>query len=160
MLIRFCNTTTSSTADRPVQKKVGEEMSDWSIYLLVSSIGRTYVGYTRTATLLRRLRQHNGEIKGGAKATRFGRPWVMVASVDGLQKRPALQLEWRMHRRYPGPRGIGSRLNQLAAALNLRQWTSTAPLVASITSLRLSWYSESLTVPNNLEQWLQPTDSV
>ena len=37
---------------------------------------RFYIGVT-TGTL-RRLRQHNGALKGGAKATRAGRPWRVV----------------------------------------------------------------------------------
>ena len=32
----------------------------------------------------RRLRQHNGEIKGGASATRLGRPWEMLVYVYGF----------------------------------------------------------------------------
>ena len=37
------------------------------VYMLESSDGATYIG--ATVDLNRRLRQHNGEIKGGAKRT-------------------------------------------------------------------------------------------
>ena len=45
----------------------------WFVYVLVSRAGRTYVGIARDVP--RRLRQHNGELAGGARATRPGRPW-------------------------------------------------------------------------------------
>jgi structure-specific endonuclease subunit SLX1 len=46
----------------------------WFTYVLVSSkMRRTYVGVTTDVE--RRHRQHNGEIAGGARATRAGRPW-------------------------------------------------------------------------------------
>jgi hypothetical protein len=34
-----------------------------------------------------RLRQHNGEIAGGAKAARSGRPWRVVGTVRGFNSR-------------------------------------------------------------------------
>jgi predicted GIY-YIG superfamily endonuclease len=46
----------------------------WFVYVLLSADkGRTYVGIT--TDVARRLRQHNGEIVGGAKYTRAHRPW-------------------------------------------------------------------------------------
>jgi predicted GIY-YIG superfamily endonuclease len=42
---------------------------------------RTYVGYT--TYLRKRLRQHNGEIAGGAKLTRGGR-WEAIFCVTGF----------------------------------------------------------------------------
>lgn len=45
----------------------------WYVYVLLSVRGSTYVG--STTDVVRRLRQHNGEIKGGAKTTRRERPW-------------------------------------------------------------------------------------
>ena len=42
-------------------------MSKYYVYLLESTNHCTYVG--ATMNLDRRLRQHNGEIKGGARAT-------------------------------------------------------------------------------------------
>lgn len=68
---------------------------DWVCYLLVCD-GRTYIGATKNKD--RRLRQHNGEIVGGAKATR-GRTWTRVCYVKGFpDSRAALQFEWRWKR--------------------------------------------------------------
>lgn len=49
-------------------------MAGWFAYVLVSTRSRrTYVGVALDVE--RRLRQHNGEIAGGARSTRAGRPW-------------------------------------------------------------------------------------
>ena len=58
----------------------------------------TYVG--ATVDLNRRLRQHNGEIKGGAHATtskvKKGKTWKRVCHVSGFPDWNAtLQFEWR-----------------------------------------------------------------
>ena len=51
----------------------------WFVYVLLSSAGareraqRSYVGISLDPE--RRLLQHNGELPGGAKSTRGGRPW-------------------------------------------------------------------------------------
>jgi predicted GIY-YIG superfamily endonuclease len=53
----------------------------WSVYVLASHAAtRTYVGIA--CDVEARLRQHNGEAKGGAKSTRGFRPW-RVAEVFG-----------------------------------------------------------------------------
>lgn len=69
----------------------------YCVYLLKSSTtGKTYIGYTIDP--YKRLRQHNGEIAGGANYTSYGRPWILICYVTGFHnKTTALQFEWRNH---------------------------------------------------------------
>jgi predicted GIY-YIG superfamily endonuclease len=68
----------------------------WFVYVLVSeATGRTYVGASVDPE--RRLRQHNGEIKGGARATRGFRPWRIGRIVGPIAtQREALREERRI----------------------------------------------------------------
>lgn len=56
----------------------------WCVYLIASTNPplKTYIGSTND--FCRRLKQHNGELKGGAKASRGGRPWVCACIVHGF----------------------------------------------------------------------------
>ena len=68
------------------------------VYLLVATNGNSYVG--ATINLERRLRQHNKEITGGARATGIrvekGDTWTRAAYVSGFPNwKAALQFEWR-----------------------------------------------------------------
>ena len=68
------------------------------VYLLLCSNNATYVG--ATVNLDRRLRQHNGEIEGGAIATTSkvnrGETWIRACHVEGFPSwQAALQFEWR-----------------------------------------------------------------
>ena len=67
----------------------------WFCYLLVSEDGATYVGATVDPD--RRLRQHNGLIKGGARATaRKPGAWRRLCYISGFpDNHAALQFEWR-----------------------------------------------------------------
>jgi predicted GIY-YIG superfamily endonuclease len=67
----------------------------WWVYVIRSASGRTYVGATTDES--RRLRQHNGEIKGGARATRGFRPWRLVRVIGPIPtQREALREERRV----------------------------------------------------------------
>ncbi len=80
----------------------------WYVYLLLNNANtRTYVGATVDPD--RRLRQHNGELVGGARATR-GDVWTRVCLVSGFpDERAALQFEWMWkHYTRRGPKTGGS----------------------------------------------------
>ena len=71
--------------------------NNFFVYLLESTNHNTYVG--ATVNLDHRLRQHNGEIKGGAVATtrkvKKGETWTRVCHVEGFPTwSEALKFEW------------------------------------------------------------------
>jgi predicted GIY-YIG superfamily endonuclease len=74
-------------------------MYDWTVYVLLSADEvRTYVGIT--SDLERRLDQHNGRLRGGAKATRGGRPWAIGQTYGPFESRAqAQQIEYAIKRR-------------------------------------------------------------
>ena len=99
----------------------------WFVYCLKSlSSSKTYVG--ATVNLSRRLRQHCGELKGGARYTSSGRPWSYVFIVSGFpEKRTALSFEWHWkHAKVRGKRGIDRREQQLEKVLNSPKFVNVA----------------------------------
>lgn len=69
----------------------------WCCYVLFSTNPRypnhTYIG--KTNNLTRRLRQHNGEIAGGARATKLKKPHEYLCKICGFEtEKQALQYEW------------------------------------------------------------------
>ena len=71
---------------------------EFFVYCLIASNGNSYIG--ATVDLNRRLRQHNGEIVGGAVATKIqvkkGEVWERACYIRGMPDwRTALQVEWR-----------------------------------------------------------------
>jgi predicted GIY-YIG superfamily endonuclease len=119
--------TESSTAGN------GSPNDVYLCYVLHSADGkRTYVGITNNLT--RRLRQHNGEISGGAKYTKRddSRPWTVVLTVHGFRtKVEALQFEWAFHH-MKGARGLSGRVVKLRGLLRKRQWTRSAPAASAV----------------------------
>ena len=105
------------------------------VYLLEASpSGKTYVG--ATVDLNHRLRQHNGELRGGAHATtallQKGETWHRVGHVSGFPDWiAALQFEWRWKqisrsssRKRQKP--LEKRLDALQTLLNLERATTKA----------------------------------
>ena len=85
---------------------------DYVCYVLLDASGRrSYAGCTNN--LVRRLRQHNGELVGGAKATRTGRPWHLFRVVRGFgtDQRAALRVLVLAHLDEP----LDDRIGRVAA---------------------------------------------
>lgn len=79
------------------------------VYLLYSlDKRRTYVGITNN--LSRRLRQHNQEIKGGARATKCSKQWKILAYAQGHNKSSALSIEAKIKKTKPKVYGWCKRL--------------------------------------------------
>lgn len=92
-------------------------------YLLTSKSHptHTYIGVTNNLT--RRIRQHNGEISGGAKHTKKHKDWQFLKTVPRDSKSDALKFEtkWK-HRynsknRYVSVSGLDSRLKRMEELL-------------------------------------------
>jgi predicted GIY-YIG superfamily endonuclease len=112
---------------------------NFACYCLVSTTGKTYVGFT--VNVDRRLRQHNGEISGGAKAT-HGHQWSRLCTVAGFPtQQSALQFEWKwknLTRKAKGSSAVERRFIALEQLVNSEQSTSHA--------LPFCQYEESLLI--------------
>ncbi len=113
-------------------------MSDWYFYIIRNK-NSTYAGVSPDPT--RRLRQHNGEIKGGAKYTTSKGPgWEHICLVKGFQdKIQSMQFEWAV--KHVPPRnagGIINRIQKLFSVCNKERWTTKAPLAKNIP-LEIYW---------------------
>ena len=108
-------------------------MSEWYCYILRTTnqlfANSTYNGSTND--LFRRLRQHNGQIGGGAKATCNKGPWEYYAVLTGfMTHNEALSCEWKI--KHPTGKklrpkkycGISGRIEALNLVLSLDKWTS------------------------------------
>lgn len=89
--------------------KLNEYVGQWYVYFLESvETGRSYIGMSNDVA--RRLRQHNGELVGGAKYTRNGRPWVIKLILGPYETRSiGCKVEWRA-KRFRGPERFKYRL--------------------------------------------------
>jgi len=119
----------------------------WHCYCLASEDGqRTYIGATVDPD--RRLRQHNGHLVGGARATR-GRAWRRVALVRGFPDNiAALQFEWAWkHRSRRHGHGVQARMAALRDLLASPQSTSKAvPFAEWPDGFKLAVESEDQTL--------------
>lgn len=108
----------------------------------------TYNGSTNN--LVRRLRQHNGEIVGGAKATRGKGPWVYFCVWEGFQThREALSCEWRIKhptntKKRPAQfNGVKGRIKSLSLLVGLDNWTNQSGGMSSGLDYNL-WIQDDL----------------
>ena len=106
------------------------------VYILKSD-NLSYFGMTND--FLKRFRQHNGELVGGAKYTKKKEFWYPVCIIDGFKdKKSACQCEWRIKRGKNGPNG---RINYLSNYLLMNQkWTQKSD---TILSQNLNFYIDN-----------------
>jgi predicted GIY-YIG superfamily endonuclease len=93
------------------------EKKEYVCYLLISEcLDRTYIGITNN--LEKRIKQHNGQISGGAKYTCSGRPWKIYGFVNGfcMDKSSVLKFEWRW--KFLSKKERGSPLEKRLKSLN------------------------------------------
>jgi putative endonuclease len=63
----------------------------WFVYVLLNEKGHAYTGVTYDETPDRRLKEHNGELSGGAKYTRTHGPWELIYIENGFDNRSQAQ---------------------------------------------------------------------
>jgi predicted GIY-YIG superfamily endonuclease len=123
---------------------------------------KTYNGYTVNPT--KRIRQHNQEIKGGAKYTaKWGnKSWQIYVIIKGFPDiHNAMQCEWRIKHptnkkirppKFNTPEGRIKALNDI---LKYTKWTNNTTINISDLNLELwilSIYSHLLSdIPNNIK---------
>lgn len=131
-------------------------MSDWKFYIIENN-GYTYAGVSPDPT--RRLRQHNGEIKGGAKyTTGKGCGWRHICLIRGFENKiQAMQFEWAV--KHVVPRNLGglkNRMFKVYTVLCAERWTSKSPLACEV-DLEIDWKIDILenvkdiTLPKNVK---------
>jgi len=112
---------------------------------LIKSDNKSYVGMTNN--FFRRIRQHNKEIKGGAKYTSKYNNWYPVCIIDGFKdKKSACQCEWRLKHFAIGNgsiRGANNKIRYLSKYLHndnkfAEKWTSNCD--ESIKNQNLKFY--------------------
>jgi|TARA_A100001015_G_scaffold204809_1_gene228980 predicted GIY-YIG superfamily endonuclease len=110
----------------------------WCCYIIENN-GYTYCGASNDA--MRRLRCHNGEIKGGSKyTTSKGNGWKIVCIIHGFpNKTTALQFAWSIKHIQPiHAGGVRSCIKKVMIVLNKEKWTCKSPYSSTII-LTLEW---------------------
>ena len=129
---------------------------DYKCYIIFND-NFSYVGITNN--LKKRIRQHNCEIKGGAKYTslinsRLITNWNYACYIDGFKtKNDALKFEWALKHIKPRYKsGIINRINKLLILLNKKKWTNNSPSSLNY-KLKIVWCElflipEVINIPN------------
>jgi|TARA_B110000285_G_scaffold34102_1_gene36128 predicted GIY-YIG superfamily endonuclease len=124
------------------------EPPPWIFYIIENN-GYTYAGVSPDP--IRRLRQHNCEIKGGAKyTTSKGCGWKHICLVSGFHNKiEAMQFEWAV--KHAPPRNVGgiqSRIKKLYSIFHKEKWTTKSPLSCDVP-LKLNWKDVPTAIDGN-----------
>lgn len=110
---------------------------------------RTYIGMTNNFT--RRIRQHNGELAGGARATSnpYNRPWTLAATVHNFRdKIHAMQFEWRWKKSRPRAYGVKQRIKKLDVLIDTFNKTCDVKIEKKI-HIHFNYIESEVNVDNN-----------
>jgi predicted GIY-YIG superfamily endonuclease len=127
-------------------------------YILYGN-NKTYVGYTTNPK--RRLRQHNGEIQGGAKYTKRmqGRAKFLAIISPFYDKRIALQFEWAMKHHRPRTHHISGRIRKLVSLLSqVKKWTKHCLSTKLHPPLTIHWGLPKVEINARLGQDIEKID--
>lgn len=149
------------------EENSSEEKSKYYCYIIRSTnpnyLNSTYNGSTNNLT--RRLRQHNGEIAGGAKATKGKGPWVYFVIWEGFRtKCEALSCEWRIKhptnskKRPAKYNGVNGRVKSLGLLVGLDCWTGNSVGMGTTTE-NLVYLEYNLYVQEGLEYLIEMKNS-
>lgn len=83
-------------AEKPSEKRSVKTDQAWSVYLIRCADNSLYCGVTTDP--IKRLRQHNGDLVGGAKYTQTRRPCSLVYIEPADDRRHATQKEYQIKR--------------------------------------------------------------
>jgi structure-specific endonuclease subunit SLX1 len=115
---------------------------EWYFYLVYNG-NYTYAGVSVDPK--RRLRQHNGDIKGGAKyTTRKGPGWKHMCIIEGFDSSiNCMRFEWAVKHCQPIRKGgIKMRLKKLKTVMNRDKWTSNTPETKFLPPLVIHWKND------------------
>jgi len=132
------------SSSRALHRCAGSQLAH-CVYLLRGKNGKTYIGYSRDPQ--RRLRQHNGLLKGGTAPPR-GRPWKLLLDISGFRSAAeALSFEYawqfpnasrftyrvveaeRIPKRSPRSRPVTLQLRVLKAMLSVEKWAGVPMMI-------------------------------
>lgn len=125
------------------------------LYKNIENCRKTYTGISNNF-LQRRLRQHNGVIKGGAHYTRSG-SWLPIFVVCGMPTlREALQLEKALKKQKTNSRKspIARRISILWEVFSRERWSAEAPANREILpKLHVWWHQSIVSLASNEVDW-------
>lgn len=134
-------------------------MSDWCFYLIKNK-NCTYAGVSPDP--IRRLRQHNGEISGGAKYTTSKGPgWKHICVISGFKdKSDAMKFEWAV--KHVPPRNVGgiyNRILKLYTVLKKKYWTLNSPEASSVPLL-VEWHMNIPVMDETIPEYISQTSLI
>ena len=143
----------SSPAKSDLKINAKPKSESWCVYLILSTNHpiKTYVGVT--TNFPRRLREHNGELKGGAKASRAGRPWICACIVCGFTDRSeacVFESKWKSLTKRTPRKNQNNNLSKQSEDPSLRLLQHRQAALNRVTksldctNLEINWHLDSL----------------